>query len=945
MIIATIRKFIWLCALAVCFYAGSASAATFYLEPASGTIIKGCTKQIIVKMSLDGASSNGAQAYVDYTSLGGGTISIGGGGIFSTYGTPPGTPAGSLGLYGYGGIVSGNAKNFAVVNVRSNANGAFNLAIKYDAGEITSKIAANPTSENILTGVTNGSYAVIDGYCETNPPYLAELNPVADKPNHPVGQNILFDLRDDSSGLNMSTFNVTVQQNSVILPITVTQTAHGTDDKWYSIVIDPTSDLTPELKVVVTVSASDKAGNAMTRTYQFNDLTCAQLGCTASAVTPQCSDGVDNDADGFTDFPADTGCSSADDNNEYPSAISGCATSTPGGTAGILSQCSDGVDNDNDNLIDMADPGCENSADNNEFAFGDISCPTATTTPSTGGGGVFSLTSLRFFLGNRSVETAPNSANNVDVLQGGTFTVAADISSIDEQVSDVSLVLGQKTYQLFYDNQLKMYAVDILDLISTGNLTASLTVTYGENLQQTIPFSVAVLPRGTVIGRQTDGATAPLTNAIVNIEQLSGGKYILINSAQVDSNGRYGFVLPNGAYRLTALADDYRSEETSGFTVSNHIINRDFKLLTSVNLLDAEVPLSEKAAYVSEVAQEQIGKLLESANDPNVEAAARNAVAPIALGAAALATIPAFLLSLLSYLRFLFLQPIFLVGLRRRKKWGIVYNALTKMPIDLATVRLIDQKSGRIVQSRVTDQEGRYAFFVEPGLYRIEASKPGFIFPTKILQEFKEDTSFLDLYHGEPLHVDEKYAAISANIPLDPIGVAEKTPFRLKLNAWLREFQKFVASLSIAAGLLAVIISPTWWTIGLLILQVALFFLFKRLATPPKPKNWGIVYDRSDKKPINRAVARLFSKQFNKLVATEVTDSKGRYSFMVGPNEYFITFEKNGYQKSTSPGIKIKEKNEVVKIDMSMQKQGGVGAPPAIQPPNVQTPPAPPFEL
>jgi hypothetical protein len=32
--------------------------------------------------------------------------------------------------------------------------------------------------------------------------------------------------------------------------------------------------------------------------------------------TPQCSDGIDNDSDGFIDFPADTGCSSATDNDE-----------------------------------------------------------------------------------------------------------------------------------------------------------------------------------------------------------------------------------------------------------------------------------------------------------------------------------------------------------------------------------------------------------------------------------------------------------------------------------------------------------------------------------------------------------------------------------------------------------------------------------------------------
>ena len=42
-----------------------------------------------------------------------------------------------------------------------------------------------------------------------------------------------------------------------------------------------------------------------------------------------CEDGVDNDEDGFTDFPADAGCSSATDHSERPEsplpALSGTA--------------------------------------------------------------------------------------------------------------------------------------------------------------------------------------------------------------------------------------------------------------------------------------------------------------------------------------------------------------------------------------------------------------------------------------------------------------------------------------------------------------------------------------------------------------------------------------------------------------------------------------------
>src|SRR3989344_2114823 len=57
----------------------------------------------------------------------------------------------------------------------------------------------------------------------------------------------------------------------------------------------------------------------------------------------QCSDGIDNDGDGQTDFPNDIGCSSPSDNDE---------TNPP--------QCSDGIDNADpeDTLADTNDPGC-----------------------------------------------------------------------------------------------------------------------------------------------------------------------------------------------------------------------------------------------------------------------------------------------------------------------------------------------------------------------------------------------------------------------------------------------------------------------------------------------------------------------------------------------------------------------------------------------------------
>jgi hypothetical protein len=79
-----------------------------------------------------------------------------------------------------------------------------------------------------------------------------------------------------------------------------------------------------------------------------------------------CSDGLDNDGDNLADYPADPGCDDASDSDE----------SNP-----PVSQCSDGRDNDGDGHIDFPnDPGCFNLLANREMD----DCPTGPACPACG---------------------------------------------------------------------------------------------------------------------------------------------------------------------------------------------------------------------------------------------------------------------------------------------------------------------------------------------------------------------------------------------------------------------------------------------------------------------------------------------------------------------------------------------------------------------------------
>ena len=78
------------------------------------------------------------------------------------------------------------------------------------------------------------------------------------------------------------------------------------------------------------------------------DCNSCSIDCGACSL-PQCNNGIDDDVDGFIDYPEDIGCTSLLDNDE----------TNP--------QCSDGIDNDGDLLIDFGnDPGCLNQLDDSE---------------------------------------------------------------------------------------------------------------------------------------------------------------------------------------------------------------------------------------------------------------------------------------------------------------------------------------------------------------------------------------------------------------------------------------------------------------------------------------------------------------------------------------------------------------------------------------------------
>lgn len=530
------------------------------------------------------------------------------------------------------------------------------------------------------------------------------------------------------------------------------------------------------------------------------------------------------------------------------------------------------------------------------------------TTPLEGGAGEEESLQLSpiFFL-STTVPATPN-ADGIHFALGGqpiqvhlpTTGMERSLQQAQVQVSDGSM------YQFVYREGVGAFVSEFAFDPASGerqSVSIRAIAANGQAWEETYVFRMQPLAR---ITDHTDAArVVPLAGVTIEIIALDSGT--VIRRVQTDGDGRYAEILPNGSYRVRVVKEGFR-EEMREVRVETGILVQDIQLRRQVRGL---AELFQKDASALETAQAVASELvflaeigLEAVRQPEVQTVTRTVVAPAVVVATAGVTATAVGgVSLLNYLHFFFTQPLLLIRRRKRQSWGVVYNALSKQPIELAIVRLLKAGTTFALQTRITDAQGRFSFFVTPGSYTIQIQKPGYQFPTTYLKEERMDVDFVDLYHGEEIQVKEP-VTISPNIPVDPIA-KEETPKALLRKQALRKVQSFAGFGGVLVGCAAVIISPTLLMGGFALFQVATYALFRRLAIPKAPKRWGIVYDSDGKDPLAKVVVRIFDKKFNKLLETQITSKNGAYGFFAAKGQYYLTAEKPGYERYLSGDLDL----------------------------------------
>ena len=247
------------------------------------------------------------------------------------------------------------------------------------------------------------------------------------------------------------------------------------------------------------------------------------------------------------------------------------------------------------------------------------------------------------------------------------------------------------------------------------------------------------------------------------------------------------------------------------------------------------------------------------------------------------------------------------IGLRRNvRPWGIVYDSVTKQPIDPAYVALIDAQ-GKEVASAITDLDGRYGFLVKPGTYWLIAKKTHYIFPSVRLRGREPDELYDNLYFGESIDITEEHQVITKNIPLDPIGF-DWNEFKkrdMKVMRYYRRRDKFVTQLIeglfLAGFLLTFVVflySPNAYNYLVLLVYVGMVLM--RLLGLRRCRS-GVITRADTQDPYPFAILRVYSAATHQEAGHAVTDRAGRYCKLINNGTYYLRI----FEKVTEEGFRL----------------------------------------
>jgi len=237
------------------------------------------------------------------------------------------------------------------------------------------------------------------------------------------------------------------------------------------------------------------------------------------------------------------------------------------------------------------------------------------------------------------------------------------------------------------------------------------------------------------------------------------------------------------------------------------------------------------------------------------------------------------------------------LGIRKKgRKFGYVYDSITKAPLSLAIIRFYN-KVGQLIQTEVTSSYGQFSSNLDKGEYKLVVSKSGYKFPSKVILG-TTDGPIANIYHGEFSNFSNEDIS-SLSIPLDPRTISIKANI-YKFKKALLFIWNTISFLLFTIGLIQSImhLMNSLTTINIIIFFIYLILLLLLiLKINPFKQNRGIIYKNKRKKSGIKIILKKLGE--DKILDHRVTDKNGKYNFIVTHGSYKIELADTKFYKAT----------------------------------------------
>lgn len=314
--------------------------------------------------------------------------------------------------------------------------------------------------------------------------------------------------------------------------------------------------------------------------------------------------------------------------------------------------------------------------------------------------------------------------------------------------------------------------------------------------------------------------------------------------------------------------------------------------------------INEVINNAKEVVDNTVGLLRqEELQNLTVTTAVVNISVGIGVLIGGLGTIPYIILQI-----FLTLSSLF--GFRKKgHPTGYVYDSVTKSPIPQAIVRVFNENN-ELVWTDVTDTNGYFKTDdFESAEYMLKITAKDHTFPSKIVFG-KTDFPLENVYHGE------EFFAFGGNIPnysvpMDLIEMSKMKRYWERFISSTKIVWKFLHTILFLVGLIfsiyALYTNMIWYNYVIVFLYLPSLFMLVLTFFNQKDR-YGIVRDIKGKR-LGGIVVGLKDPEFDRLVSKRVTDSNGRYRFLIEKGTYDIVILSSEWvmvDTKKFTGIKVK---------------------------------------